>query len=232
MERPDAFKLLEELGAKPSASEERGLALLRQSDQLVFSPGISTAGFAEIRMVQGYQDRNVIATTIDRDGLQFAQDIIQQVGLTGQIETRLEDLREGNYPADTFDFIYARLVLHYLSFQDLNAVLAKFATVVKQDGKVFTIVRSEKNVDRNNQNISFDPQTRLTTEQYYGKDGKAEGSSTRYFHTPESITTHMKAAGFRIDSVEEYQERLYKDFMRKEISPVEDHVIEVVATKQ
>lgn len=228
----NADKLLEELGSKPSRSEERGLALLKPSDKTIFSPGISTAGFAEIRMVKDNLDRKVIATTIDEKGLEFARDVINQVGLANQIETKLEDLREANYPKSTFDFIYARLVLHYLSSQELDLVLLKLAESLKPGGNLFCVVRSKKNVNKNNPNIIYDPNTKLTTVQHIGNDGKPQSTTTRYFHTPESITTHLSAAGFVINNTEEYQERLHKDFMRKEISPVDDHVIEVVASIQ
>lgn len=53
------IEILKELGAKPSTSEERGLTLLRNTDLMVFSPGISTAGFAEIRMAKANSDRKI-----------------------------------------------------------------------------------------------------------------------------------------------------------------------------
>ena len=54
---------------------------------------------------------------------------------------------------------------------------------------------------------------------------------TRYFHTPESIRKHLEKANFAIKETQEYQEQLYKDFMRKELAPIVDHVIEVQAVK-
>jgi len=225
-------EILEELGAKPSISEERGLALIGNTDLMVFSPGVSTAGFAEIRMARANPNRKIIATTIDQKGLEFARSIIKQVGLEGQIETRNEDLRSGwNYPNEFFDFIYARLVLHYLSAQDLDKVLAGFEKSLKPRGRTFIVVRSQRNVDSDDPNNSYDPETKLTTVSYRGEDGTVTGVGTRYFHTPESIGGHVEEAGLKIDGVEEYQERLYKDFMRREVSPRVDHVIEVVASK-
>lgn len=223
--------ILDELGAKPSTSEERGLIQLKETDLTVFSPGISTAGFAEIRMAKQNPNRKIIATTIDKKGLEFANDVIAEAGLENQIETRYEDLRNGNYPENYFDFIYARLVLHYLSFIDLDDVLIKFYNSLKSGGRVFIVVRSVKNADFNDPNTSFDSNTKLTTITYRKADGIAEGHSERYFHTPESICEHLQKVGFKTTEVAEYQERLYKDFMRKEISPREDFVIEVIAKK-
>lgn len=224
--------ILEELGAKPSISEEHGLALMKDTDLTIFSPGISTAGFAEIRMARGNPNRKIIATTIDEKGLHFAQDIIQQVGLEGQIETKLEDLRsEWNYPKNFFDYIYARLVLHYLSQQDLDKVLAGFSKSLKPEGRAFIVVRSVKNVDWESPDTLYDEKTKLTRKVYRGENGEIEGESVRYFHTLESISEHVKRAGLSVGQVKEYQERLYKDFMRREVAPRKDHVIELVATK-
>lgn len=226
------IEILEQLGARPSTSEENGLMLIKDSDLTIFSPGISTAGFAEIRMAKGNPERKIIATTIDQNGLQFAQDVINKVGLEDRIETKLEDLRdEWNYPSDYFDYIYARLVLHYLSRQDLDKVLAGFSGSLKADGRVFVVVRSEKNVDKNDPDYSYDPETSLTKVPYRGKDGNIEGWGGRYFHSPETISEHLQKAGFAVTDLKEYTEQLYKDFMRKEISPNIDHVIEVLASK-
>ena len=227
--RANTAEILESLGAKPSTSEERGLALIDDSDLVVFCPGISSAGFAEIRMARANSRRKVIATTIDVKGLAFAEEVINEVGIKDQIETRLEDLRgECSYPNEYFDTIYARLVLHYLSSQDLDKVLADFHRTLKQNGRLFIVVRSVKNVpDR--EDITYDDQTKLTTITHYQENGEVRYIESRYFHTPESICWHLEKAGFSIEDVEEYQEQLYKDFMRKELAPNLDHVIEVQA---
>ncbi len=226
------IEILERLGAKPSISEERGLAQLRHTDLQVFSPGISTAGFAEIRMARANPKRTIIATTIDEKGLDFAQGIIEQVGLTDQVKTKLEDLTSPwSYSSEFFDFIYARLVLHYLSAQDLDKVLTGFNKSLKPDGRIFIVVRSVKSIDPQDPNHSFDPQTRFTTESYTDKDGKIVGIGKRYFHTPETIKEHLTKAQLRVVSLVEYPETLYKDFMREEISPTNNNIIEVVARK-
>lgn len=232
MDTSDADKTLAELGAKPSPSEEHGLSLVRDEDGLIFSPGISTAGFAEIRMVRQSPDRKVIATTIDEKGLAFARDIITSLGLQDRIETKLEDLRgEWQYPADYFDFIYARLVLHYLPVQDLEIVLKNFATSLKSGGRIFVVVRSVKNVNPDDPHVRFDSRTKLTTYPHYDTNGGLISVNVRYFHTPESIKKHLEDAGLHAGDTQEYQEQLYRDFMRKDMSPHTDHVIELVATK-
>lgn len=223
-------EISESLGAKASISEEHGLSLIDQDDLVIFSPGISTAGFAEIRMAQANPHRKVIATTIDEKGLKFAQEVISKVGLSDQIETKLEDLRNSNgYPSKYFDFIYARLVLHYLSSQDLDAVLTNFHRTLKDNGKLFIVVRSAKNIP-DDKDFTVDEETKLTSILHHNDKGEIS-LETRYFHTPKSIRQHLKQAGFCINQVDEYREQLYKDFMRKELSSNLDHIIEVRAVK-
>jgi cyclopropane fatty-acyl-phospholipid synthase-like methyltransferase len=225
-------EIFEQLGAKPSTSEERGLAQLHNNELSVFSPGISTAGFAEIRMAKTNPDRKIIATTIDKKGLEFAREIIKQVGIGNQIETRDEDLRSPwNYPPNYFDFIYARLVLHYLSAQELDRVLAGFSKSLITGGRTFIIVRSVKSINPEDPNHNYDPQTRFTTESFIGKNGEIVGTGLRYFHTSETIREHLQKAGLQIDSLEEYPETLYKDFLRKEKSQTPNFIIEAVARK-
>lgn len=225
-------EILEALGAKPSTSEARGLALMEENDLVIFSPGISTGGFAEINMARENSRRKIIATTIDENGLQYAREVIDAMKINDQIQTRLEDLRDGErYLPESFDFIYARLVLHYLSAQDLDKVLTNFHRILKPQGKLFIVVRSVKNIEEQGVNI-FDENTKLTTIPHYNSSGEIASLEIRYFHTPKSIFVHLTRAGFSIKHIEEYQEQLYKDFMRKELAPKFDHLLEVLATKQ
>lgn len=136
----------------------------------------------------------------------------------------------GNYPGNHFDFIYARLVLHYLSSQDLDAVLTNFHRTLKDNGKLFIVVRSTKNIPDDG-NFTVDEETKLTSIPHQNDKGEVSYLETRYFHTPESIRQHLENAGFGVKQIDEYQEQLYKDFMRKELSPNFNHVIEVRAVK-
>lgn len=223
---------LTQLGSKPSESEENGLGLITNTYQSIFSPGISTGGFAEIRMVVENPDRKVIATTIDEKGLAVAKENIKKLNLDNQIEAKLEDLtKEFPYKKDQFDFIYARLVLHYLKAQDLDKVLSNFYNSLQKDGKLFVIVRSEKNIDTDEKRNNYDPVTKITKVPYRNNKGEIEAWGIRYFHSPKTIKEHLEKAGFTIDYIKEYQERLYVDFMRTKASPRLDHLIEVLASK-
>jgi ubiquinone/menaquinone biosynthesis C-methylase UbiE len=225
----EAQRILNELGAKPSTSEENGLALIRPCDLTVFSPGISTGGFAEIRMALANPDRTVVATTIDQKGLDYARKNITELGLNEQIQTKIEDLtNEHPYPDEYFDFIYARLVLHYLSYQELDKVLGEFRRTLKQSGQLFIVVRSEKNIDIS-QGLKYNPETRITTETYIDAANNVVGYGSRYFHSHDTINDHLKRAGFEIGYWHEYEEQLFKDFMRTQPAAKKDNVIEVLA---
>ncbi len=149
-----------------------------------------------------------------------------------RIEAKLEDLRgTWTYGENYFDFIYARLVLHYLPLKNLETVLHNFAFSLKSGGRLFIVVRSKKNIPQNDPNVVYDPNTRLTTLPNYEADGSFTTKQTRYFHTPKSIAEHLTKAGFTVGNVIEYEEQLYSDFARKKIAPHRDHLIEVLAIK-
>jgi predicted SAM-dependent methyltransferase len=213
---------------KFTISEKGGLSYLRETDLAVYSPGISTAGGVEIEMARRNPNRILIGTTIDSKGFGKTAETVKELGLDNQVYVKFEDLREQNpYEEASFDFIYARLVLHYLTAQDLDFVLNDFHRVLKINGRLFIVVRSEKNISEDAQ-TSFDPETKLTTIEHPG--GYPE---IRYFHTPESIAQHLQRAGFSIEEISEYEEKLYLDFERKvESSYITDHLIEIRAFKE
>ena len=93
-----------------SISENNGVAALTDQDQKVYSVGISTAGLAEIHMVQANPNRHIIATTIDPEGAKFAKKRIEEVGFEGHIDIKTEDITKPlPYSDGYFDFVYARL---------------------------------------------------------------------------------------------------------------------------
>lgn len=216
---------------KGSVSEDNGLAALTTNDVQVLSVGISTGGVAEIRMAEGHPERHIIATTIDEKGVAFAKQFIAERHLQNQIEAKLEDVSEPMPYADNyFDFIYARLVLHYLSKEKLASTLAELRRVLKSGGKLFVVVRSTKCPDAHGEDVHFDPQTGLTSRSYVDDQGRAY-SYSRYFHTEESISKYVADAGFAVEYVKSYDEQLYMDFMHTQLSPKTDNVIELLAAK-
>lgn len=218
---------------KASISEDNGIAALTNDDLQVLSVGISTGGVAEIRMAEVNPERHIVATTIDEEGVAFAQKYIAEKHLDGQIEAKIEDVAEPLPYADAhFDYIYARLVLHYLAKDKLVAALAELHRVLKPGGKLFVVVRSTDCPDARREDAHFDPATNLTSCTFLDeKTGKAH-SYSRYFHTEESISKYVSDAGFDVAYTKAYDEHLYVDFMRTQLSPKTDNVIELLATKQ
>jgi SAM-dependent methyltransferase len=209
-----------------SQSEENGLNAIQDAHQRIYSVGISTGAAAEMRMALSSKDRRIIATTIDVEGALFAQEKIAKAGLSKQIDVKIEDIAKPlAYPEEHFDFVYARLVLHYLSAQDLSAALAELNRILKWGGKLFIVVRSHLCVEAQDSNVSPDPETKMTTYSSHGR------TYSRYFHSEESIQEYVKSAGFCIQHIDTYFERLCVDFKRTQLSPHEDSLIEVLAYK-
>lgn len=65
-------------GFQYSQTEEYGLSLLTAAHKRVLSIGISTAGFAELRMLLAEPERTVVATTLDPNGLEFTRQLLEK----------------------------------------------------------------------------------------------------------------------------------------------------------
>lgn len=209
-----------------SISERNGINFLSPTDKRVYSVGISTGGLAEIKMAQPVRDRHIIATTVHLTGAEYAKQFIRESGLSDQIEIKIEDVSQPlPYPNCHFDYIYARLVLHYLAKDALISALAELYRVLRAEGKIFIVVRSVDCLEASDKAARFDALTALTT---YSSEGK---SYSRYFHSQESIKEHLSLAGFTIKGMDAYQEQLCVDFERTKPSSQIDSLIEVIAVK-
>ena len=208
----------------PSISETNGLSLITKQDLAIYSVGISTGGQAEISMAKASPHRRVIATTIDPNGAVFAAKQIDKVRLSDRIAIKVEDVSKPlSYPASFFDFIYARLVLHYLSNQSLRNALSELHRILKNQGKVFIVVRSKDCKEA--QNAHCDEETGMMTYISKGQE------FSRNFHTKESISEFLRNAGFEIQHTKTYDERLCVDFERTKPSEHVDHLIQILAIK-
>ena len=211
---------------KKSISEDNGIATITDCDQLIYSVGMSTGGAAEMRMAVASPTRSIIATTLDQEGAAFAHKQCEGAKLLNQIEIKVEDVTDPlPYPNELFDFVYARLVLHYLPKDSLICALAELYRVLKPSGKLFVVVRSTDCVEAGDKSSALDPHTEMTT---YTSNGN---SYSRYFHTEESIQGFLVSAGFYIEHVKTYEEQLCVDFHRTQPSPQTDVLVEVLASK-
>ncbi len=218
---------------KSSKSEKRALKLLNKNMLNVLSIGISTGGSAEINIARRCPNAKIIATTIDEKGLQFSNEKLKNYAEAKRIVTKLEDVTEKMpYANDTFDFIYARLVLHYLNKQQLAKALSEIYRVLKPAGKFFIVARNNKEWELTKPEfiVSYDEATNMTT---YYQQWKKETVRTRQFLSKEQLQAVLSKQGFKIERCKEYREYLYTDYERtkQNKSSKPNYLTEVVATK-
>lgn len=203
---------------KPSTSEEHGINLITEKDLNILSIGISTAGSAEIKMAEKNRNSHIIATTIDKEGLNYTKNIIEQYGLSDRIETKLEDISEKMpYNDEFFDFVYARLVLHYLDNENLTNALKEIKRVMKKHGRLYIVVRSRDEWEAKLEGASYDENTGITKYPKYDTLGTDNVEYLyRRLHTVDSLSSFLVAEGFDIKYIKEYKEQSYKDYKRTE----------------
>ncbi len=216
---------------KSSKSEKRALKLLQPEMSSILSVGISTGGSAEINMAKICSKAKIIATTIDEIGLDFTNQAIKKYGMSERIEIKIEDVSKPMpYKSNSFDFVYARLVLHYLSRQQLESALKEIHRVLKPNGLFFVVARNNKEWELTKPEfiISYDEKTNLTT--YYEQwDWKI--IRTRQFLSEEQLVSAFKEKEFKILSCESYKEYLYTDYERTIKSKKPNSLTEIVVTK-
>lgn len=209
-----------------SISEVNGINLVNDNMKNILSVGISTNGNAELEMLNRCNGK-IIATTIDKDGIEKTRKIIIEKNLEERISLKLEDVREkGVYKDNYFDYIYARLVLHYLSDKELLDVLKEFKRILKDNGSIFIVVRSDKCDEIKDGFISYDEETGMTEHvTFTGRIDK------RRFHSYESIKDAITSSGLNIKSIKDYDEKLYADYERTIPVTARNNLIEVICSK-
>lgn len=215
-----------------SISEENGLNLLEENDLSIMSVGISSALSAEIKMCERNKNSHIIATTIDENGFLYAKDLIIKHGLEDRIELKLEDVsKKLVYEDNTFDYIYARLVLHYLDNDSLRNALSELYRVLKYNGKLFVVVRSINSWESKLKGSVYDEKTGITTHPNTRKNSNYDGYCSRRLHSKESIKQFLEESGFVLDYIKCYMEYLSFDFERKDFNDKPSEVIEVLSKK-
>ena len=218
---------------KPSTSEEHGINLITEKDLNILSIGISTAGSAEIKMAEKNRNSHIIATTIDKEGLNYTKNIIEQYGLSDRIETKLEDISEKMpYNDEFFDFVYARLVLHYLDNENLTNALKEIKRVMKKHGRLYIVVRSRDEWEAKLEGASYDENTGINKYPKYDTLGTDNVEYLyRRLHTVDSLSSFLVAEGFDIKYIKEYKEQSYKDYKRTEKVKYPNSLIECLCEK-
>ena len=216
-----------------SISEKNGLELLTMEDLNILSVGISTSGSAEIKMAKKNPQVQIIATTIDANGLKLVEGKIKEEGYASQISLKLEDVtKKSEYENEFFDYIYARLVLHYLDNNQLKNALKELYRILKTNGKIFVVVRSANAWEVKLEGTTYDMETGLTKHpdiRTYGtKDVKY---CYRRLHTENSIKEFLENTGFNVKYTKVYEEFLSPDFNRENLNAKPSELIEVLAIK-
>ena len=206
-----------------SISELNGINLVNSNMDNILSVGISTNGNAEMEMLNRFNG-SLIATTIDSRGIEKTKEIIKD---NGRIILKLEDVRDKDiYPDNYFDYIYARLVLHYLSDSELKSVLCEFKRILKDNGLLYIVVRSDKCDEIKNGFINYDESTGMTEHVTF-----TGGVDKRRFHSFESISNAVNESGLSIKEIKDYDETLYADYERTIPVSVRNNLIEVTCFK-
>ena len=223
----------EEERFKPSKSEENGINLITANDLNILSIGISTAGSAEIKIAEKNRNSHIIATTIDKEGLNYTKNIIEQYGLSERIEIKLEDVSEKMpYNDEFFDFIYARLVLHYLDNENLRKALKEIKRVMKKHGRLYIVVRSRDEWEAKLEGATYDENTGITKYPQYDTLGTDKVEYLyRRLHTVDSLSSFLVEEGFDIKYIKEYKEQSYKDYKRTEKVKYPNSLIECLCEK-
>jgi len=217
-----------------SLSENNGINLLTENDLNILSVGISTGCLAEIKFARKNPNCQVIATTIDENGIKIAQEKVNKEDLNNQITLKLEDVsKKSNYSDNYFDYIYARLVLHYLNNQELEFALSELYRVLKENGKIFVVVRSINAWEAKLNGTTYDEKTGFTKHPDIRTYGNPDVKYCyRRLHTEESIANFLKNAGFEVQYTKVYDEFLSPDFNRDKMNDKPSELIETLGVKK
>ena len=212
---------------KFSISEIDGINLVNKDMENVLSVGISTNGNAELEMLSRNDNLFIIGTTIDKKGIENTKRIVSDKKIENRFMLKVEDVREKDiYEDKSFDYIYARLVLHYLNDNELLNVLKEFRRILKDNGLLYIVVRSDKCDEYINNLIKYDEKTGLSEHvTFTGNIDK------RRFHNYETISKAITEAGLNIKSIKDYDEELFADYERTIPVSVRNNLIEVVCFK-
>ncbi len=215
-------------------SELIAINSLSENDKSILSIGISTMGNAEIEMARRLRSRKIIATTIYKDGIAKVQEKINRSGIAkDQIQIKLEDITNKSMPCNdnTFDFVYARMSLPYLTETQLRHSFNEIYRVLKPGGRFYFAGRSTKDWEYNLPGAYTDSSTGQTI---YPSTVHVDGTSTlrRIFFSSDSLMKYVLAANFEvIEPPKIFSERLFCDFERTIPVPEDSSLIDIIVKK-
>lgn len=123
--------------------------------------------------------------------------------------------------------------MHYLSNQQLEFALTEIYRILKENGKLFVVVRSQNAWEAKLDGTTYDPETGFTKHPDI-RTYKTENVKYCYrrLHTEESIKEFLEKAGFSVEYAKVYDEYLSPDFNRAKMNDKASELIEVLAIKQ
>ncbi|MDR0462260.1 MAG: class I SAM-dependent methyltransferase [Christensenellaceae bacterium] len=212
---------------QPSITEKHGLDLLGPKAKDILSIGISTGGSAELQMAKKCPLAKIIATTIDVKGLELTKAIIAKSPNKNQIICKSENCgKVWEYGDNTFDFIYARLVFHYLTKDELKIALNEIHRTLKDTGKAFIVVRSIDEPELKRPDIKYDDVTGFITYADF-----LDKVQSRQFFSEKSLRDVLENAKLKPQYIKTTQEQLFQDYERKLKNPNMNTLIETVVKK-
>ena len=157
--------------------------------------------------------------------MEYTKNLLKEVKkLTFQIEDVTQNMPEENC---TYDVVYSRLCLHYISDIELKKALSECYRVLKKDGHIIVIVKSLNDWTAKTEGGYYEPETGYT----YTPSIKRYSKISRRLHSIQSITEALSTAGFKFQYFNEITETIYEDYERTVIEVPDATLIEVYGTK-
>lgn len=212
-------------------SERLGIEAIRPETENIYSVGISSFANAELAVLERHPTVRITSTTIDERGLTSTRAKLDSIG-EKRIICKLEDVREPlPHPDSHFDYVYARLALHYLTQEQIKHALKELRRIMKKDAKIYVVVRSINEWELKQEGVTKDKETDMTTYPVTSYETGIQETRTRRFYSVQTLKDTLVEAGFFIDWCEEFQEILYRDFERTQPNPKPNALIAALAEK-
>ena len=169
------------------------------TDKRILDLGCGDAAFGREALAKGCQTYLGIEGSYNM--VQVAQQILS--GTSGRVVQA--DIETWEYPAQAFDLVVSRLVLHYI--QDLSAIFRRVHHTLAPEGRfVFSVehpVITSCNRSRQGDSLRQD----WIVDDYFGTEQRITtwmgGQVVKYHRTVESYFTGLQRAGFLVESLRE-----------------------------
>jgi ubiquinone/menaquinone biosynthesis C-methylase UbiE len=211
-----------------SKSAQQVLALLPKGPARLLSIGVG-AGEDEVAFAKLNPNLQIEATTLSQKAVELTKTLAAIENISAQIHPKVEDIRNGiREPDESMDIVYARLSLHYLTPQELRVAFREMYRVLKPEGKIIVVMKSDKDSWATDESAIRDkPVAGMTT--YTDPMGNAVLS--RHFISPRSLRKYVDQSGFTVVEVKRSKEALFKDVEKTAPDLILASLVTLVASK-